>query len=275
MKNNLISKHFSKSAKHYDAHAVLPQKLCSLLTEYISARIKNKYKNGLILDIGTGTGELIITLKKMFPDAVIAGFDIAHGMIEEANKKINQGISGNKTSTSDIYLFQADAEKIPVKDTCCCFAVSNAAYQWISDLEQAFKEVFRILTPGGKFIFTIFGDRTLNELIASGSNKVGHLEFKNKEKIILILTKTGFAINDFITHNYIIYNPDIFSLLQSLKRMGAGNIFWEKGLSGRAFLKKLNTNYTNLFGTDKGLPATFEIFVVSAVKHESNTIYKS
>ncbi len=267
MSKKVIQKHFSKSAKHYDKYAVLPQKMSAILEDYISNRILIP-QNKTILDIGTGTGETILKLKNKFPQNKIIGCDIAFGMLEEAEKKIQLQIPqlGFIKNALDIYLIQADAEKIPFKDKVFDLIISNATYQWIYDLKEAFLEAHRILESNGKFIFTIFGNKTLYELIASGSSKVEHLKFKNKNEIKTLLKHSGFEINDFIAKSYKLYYPSVYNLLQSLKNMGAGNVFWEKGLGGRALLEELNKNYTDLFITKNGLQATFEIFIVFAVK---------
>ncbi|MBI5207955.1 MAG: methyltransferase domain-containing protein [Candidatus Firestonebacteria bacterium] len=259
MHKKIIQKHFSQKAKTYDKYAILPQNLAKYLIEYISVNINLlNPSNGLILDIGTGTGDLLLQLANIFTQASIIGCDIAPGMIKEAQKKIK--------TQKKIKLICADAENIPLLDNSCNLLISNATYQWIFNLLLAFQEAHRILLPGGKFVFTIFGSQTLHELVEAGSHKVKHIKFKNKEELQIVLEQANFVIDEFKIISFTLYYPDVFSLLQSMKNMGAGNIFWEKGLGGRTFLKNLDDNYSKFFKTEKGLPATFEAYLISASK---------
>jgi cyclopropane fatty-acyl-phospholipid synthase-like methyltransferase len=49
---------------------------------------KNRLPTGQICEIGCGTGEILLTLEKAFPDAVLSGYEISPQAFQRAEKKI-------------------------------------------------------------------------------------------------------------------------------------------------------------------------------------------
>ena len=47
-----------------------------------------------VLDLGTGTGVVAISLAERYPDAEVVGIDLSTGMIEEARRKLPPELSG-------------------------------------------------------------------------------------------------------------------------------------------------------------------------------------
>ena len=47
----------------------------------------------------------------------------------------------------------ADAETIPMPDSSVDLVVGHAVLHHIPDLDQAFREILRVLKPGGRFVF--------------------------------------------------------------------------------------------------------------------------
>jgi SAM-dependent methyltransferase len=62
----------------------------------------------------------------------------------------------------------ADAETIPMPDDSVDLVVGHAVLHHIPDLDQAFREILRVLRPGGRFVFagepTTIGDRYARKL---------------------------------------------------------------------------------------------------------------
>lgn len=95
------------------------------------------------LEIGCGQGHLMAKFRQLFPDARIAGIDIAPGMIDRCRElgfeEASVG-SGNKLDFPDN-----------------SFDVVFAGF-WVLrylDKKAAFKEAFRVLKPGGYFAFDL------------------------------------------------------------------------------------------------------------------------
>ena len=152
MNKEAIRKSFSRYAPYYDSYCAI-QDLCA--RELIS-RIKN---NGFcnILDIGCGTGNYTRLLKEKFPYARITAIDISDRMTQ---------IARDKLKGSDIAFIANDAEAVRFKERFDLIS-SNAAFQWLGDLEKTLTHYRDLLKDGGIISFSIFGPQTFYELDAS------------------------------------------------------------------------------------------------------------
>lgn len=97
-----------------------------------------------ILDIATGTGDMAIASLKLNPEKIV-GIDISEGMLAIGKQKIK-----NQNLENKISLEYGDSEHISFKDNSfdaitCAYGVRN-----FENLQKGLKEMFRVLSPGGK-----------------------------------------------------------------------------------------------------------------------------
>ncbi|MCM3761412.1 class I SAM-dependent methyltransferase [Alkalihalobacillus oceani] len=103
-----------------------------------------EHKN--VLDAGCGEGYLSRLLARS--GANVTAVDYAGRMIEIAGERTpqNLGINYHRANCEDLSLFE---------DNCFDVIVSNMVIQDLADYERAFHEMYRLLTVGGLFIFSI------------------------------------------------------------------------------------------------------------------------
>lgn len=106
---------------------------------------KRKPKN--VLDIATGTGDLVIQMALNTKAETITGLDISSGMLDIAEEKITK-----KKLDHKITMVLGDSEKLPFKDNSfdaitVAFGVRN-----FENLEKGLSEIYRTLRKGGVFI---------------------------------------------------------------------------------------------------------------------------
>ena len=144
---------FDRHAMEYDLHACVQKRIVSriagLLREW-------PYTPRRVLDIGSGTGMLLKELTVIYPAVELIGLDLAFGMINTAR--------ANLDAHSAARLLTGEAEALPFKDKAFDLVVSTSTFQWLESLDKVFAEVFRVLTPRGRFVFALFGGHTLFEL---------------------------------------------------------------------------------------------------------------
>src|SRR4030067_1353910 len=153
-----------------------------------------------------------------------------------------------------------DGEILPCKNDTFDIAASNLTYQWIGNLEGSFKEAYRILRPGGIFIFSTLAPETLKELrycyaeASAKFNKDGlppFMAFSEKQAIQSVLESVGFKNISIETTNMIKTYPDMWALLKTMKSIGAGNPFKDGDISlaRGSILKKMAEIYEDRFKT--------------------------
>jgi ubiquinone/menaquinone biosynthesis C-methylase UbiE len=105
-----------------------------------------------VLDIGCGTGTLILEAKKLYPDLDITGLDADTGFLQKAKRKLEK--AGIQAS-----LVQGLAQDLPFQSTTFDLVTSSLVFHHIplEDKKRAMKEVFRVLKPGAKFVLVDFG----------------------------------------------------------------------------------------------------------------------
>ena len=99
-----------------------------------------------ILDIATGTGDLVMMMANLNPDKII-GLDISAGMLEVGKQKINKANLSGK-----IDMIVGDSEEMPFEhDTFDAITVSFGVRNF-ANLDKGIKEIARVLKPTGVLV---------------------------------------------------------------------------------------------------------------------------
>ena len=130
---------------------------------------------GTALELGAGTGFFSLNLKQAGILDEVHVTDLSPGMVEAAKanaRKLGFTVQGRV----------ADAERIPYDDNTFDVVVGHAVIHHIPDVEAAFREVLRVLKPGGRFVIagepTTIGDwyaRQLGRVTWKATTAVTHL----------------------------------------------------------------------------------------------------
>ncbi|HSD50113.1 MAG TPA: arsenite methyltransferase, partial [Candidatus Methylomirabilis sp.] len=99
----------------------------------------------VVLDIGSGAGiDCLIAAEKVGPTGRVIGLDMTPEMIERARKNVREAGVGN------VEFRLGDAEKMPVDDASVDWVISNCVINLSPDKPAVFREIARILKPGGR-----------------------------------------------------------------------------------------------------------------------------
>jgi len=100
----------------------------------------------IVLEIAAGTGRVTRHIRERIPaPAKIIASDISEDMLGEAKKKL---------SHLNIEWQIIDAQQLPFSDNSIDLVVCCFGYMFVPDQPKAFAEAYRVLRPGGMFLFT-------------------------------------------------------------------------------------------------------------------------
>ena len=114
---------------------------CGLPTQF--ARIK---PGDTVIDLGSGAGnDCFIARSEAGDSGKVIGIDFTPAMIEKARA------NADKLGYNNVEFRQGDIEHMPVTANVADVVVSNCVLNLVPNKDGVFKEIFRVLKPGGHF----------------------------------------------------------------------------------------------------------------------------
>lgn len=114
---------------------------CGLPTQY--AQIK---QGDTVIDLGSGAGnDCFIARRETGKTGKIIGIDFTPAMIDKARANVD------KLGYNNVEFRQGDIEKMPVIANVADVIVSNCVLNLVPNKDGVFKEIYRVLKPGGHF----------------------------------------------------------------------------------------------------------------------------
>ncbi|NVK36500.1 MAG: malonyl-ACP O-methyltransferase BioC [Gammaproteobacteria bacterium] len=242
-----VAKSFSDAAQDYDAFARFQHHLAETLLALCPDDQKQQ-----VLDLGCGTGYCLPLLSLRYPIANILGADLAPGMLAWA-----------KQQHPEFSYALADAENLPFAHQQFDMIFSNLAVQWCDDFSQVLAQAFKCLKPGGHFVLSTLADGTLQELKQAWAKVDQHQhvnQFDSEDALQDMIATSGFQVEVCEVSTMVDYHPDVRSLTDSLKRIGAHNITdgRARGLTSPKSVKQFVQAIEN-HRQEQGLPASYRV----------------
>ena len=114
---------------------------CGLPTQF--ARIK---KGDVVIDLGSGAGnDAFIARAETGETGKVIGIDFTDAMIDKART------NAEKLGFNNVEFRKGDIEKMPVTSNVADVIVSNCVLNLVPNKDGVFKEIKRVLKPGGHF----------------------------------------------------------------------------------------------------------------------------
>lgn len=254
MKNNC-----NKSiAEQYIDSAIVQKEIINRLVDRLSFINLSPQK---IIDLGAGVGLSTKSLLEHFTKSELF-------MVDHSFKSLRSHILENKK----IYSVCANFTNIPFKDNEFDFVFSSSALHWELDIQSSFKEIYRILKPGGLFLFSSYGPDTLIELRSAWSrvDNFKHVnDFYDMHDIGDLMQSINFSDVVVDTENIIVKYERVSQLQKDLKNIGSKVLYSrdnKQSLFSMSEMKKMYFEYNKFRSKDGDLPATYEVIYGSAWK---------
>jgi demethylmenaquinone methyltransferase/2-methoxy-6-polyprenyl-1,4-benzoquinol methylase len=210
-KNRRVRQHFESIARQYDFMNTLLSFGIHYAWKRAAVRMLNLKPGQVVLDVCGGTGDLaLMSAARVGNDGRVVIYDINRAMLEAGRRK-----TALSTIASRISMVQGNAEEISFPGGHFDAVIVSFGIRNVTDMKQGFREMHRVLKPGGKLICLEFSKPTnpvfcwlydvysfhimpfLGELIAGSRKAYTHLPetirmFPLPDELSAILHRIGF-----------------------------------------------------------------------------------
>ena len=118
----------------------------------------------VVVDLGSGAGaDLFLAAKKVGPTGRVIGVDMTDEMIAKAKENIRAG------GLSNVEVRKGIIEALPVETASVDWVISNCVINLSPEKDRVFREIARVLKPGGQMFIsdivtdTLFPEEILND----------------------------------------------------------------------------------------------------------------
>jgi malonyl-CoA O-methyltransferase len=240
---------FDRIADRYDSHAALEQEIGRRLLERTAF---TRAEPETILDLGSGTGAEAAELKKQFRKARVVVMDFSQIMLRHALAR--------SRFLKPLKAVCADLSALPLRAQTVDLVFSSFAVHWLDDPLPLFKEVGRVLKPGGMFLFSCLGQNSMQELLDAWAETEGPHDPPRLPDVLLLgdaLAAAGFEEPVMDVERITLRYSTLMAMKEDLEATGNALLLppWrdEAGLNQR-----LQAAFEN-YGADGAYPLRFEI----------------
>ena len=141
-----------------------------------------------VLDLGSGAGfDAFLASRRVGNKGKVIGVDMTEEMLERARENAKKGGFDN------VEFRKGDIEDLPVKDEEVGVVISNCVINLAPNKEKVFKEIYRVLKPGGRLMVS---DVVLTKLLPE--------EIRNDEELLSGCVSGAILKKDYI---YLLEKP--------------------------------------------------------------------
>jgi SAM-dependent methyltransferase len=150
-----------------------------------------------LLEIGCGTGNLTILIKRLYPGAEVVGIDPDPKALARAQRKAGR-------EALSVHLDRGFAEELPYPNASFDRVLSALMFHHLGpeEKEKTLDEARRVLKPGGSLHLVDFGGATARSegFLARLHNRSERLRDNFGERIPTLMREAGFADPTEVTH---------------------------------------------------------------------------
>ena len=216
-----------------------------------------------ILETGCGTGLLTRLLVERFPRAPLDALDLSASMIARARQ--------NMPKEAPVAWHVADVSAFCVGRTYD-LVVSNCSLHWTAPIADAFRQLHRILSPGGHLIFSLMLHDTFSELHearqAAAPSKLPAARLPGMDDVMAALRDADFALlasTEERRQEYVASAPEFLRVIHDMGLTG-GRVSRSTLPLTRGDLERLIDFYERRHRDTPGLRCTYHLGYVHALK---------
>jgi ubiquinone/menaquinone biosynthesis C-methylase UbiE len=142
-----------------------------------------------LLDIGCGTGSLLLMVRRLFPEVAVVGLDPDPKALARARRKAER-------EAASIELDQGFADSLPYPDASFDRVLSSMMFHHLegAQKEKTLSEARRVLKPGGSLHLLDFaGPEDSDGFLARLFHSSHRLQDNTEGRILGLMSRAGFA----------------------------------------------------------------------------------
>jgi ubiquinone/menaquinone biosynthesis C-methylase UbiE len=143
-----------------------------------------------VLDVGCGTGTLAVMIKRLHPDADVAGLDPDPKAMARARRKAER-------ASAEVRFDRGFSNELPYPDASVDRVVSSFMFHHVpnDEKEATLREARRVLKPDGRLILVDFaGPEASSEgFLSRLFHSSGHFKDNSEESILDLMRRAGFV----------------------------------------------------------------------------------
>lgn len=182
---------------------------CGIPTQFAGMKEGNT-----VIDLGSGAGNDVFVARSFVgPSGEVIGVDMTEAMIDKARQ------NNAKVGYANVEFRLGDIEKLPVTADKADVVISNCVLNLVPDKRKAFREIYRVLKPGGHFAISdvvlhgVLPDALLRDAEMYAGCVAGAIQ---EEDYLAIIRESGFTSVSVKTEKQVVL-PDVL-LLNYLSR---------------------------------------------------------
>jgi ubiquinone/menaquinone biosynthesis C-methylase UbiE len=140
------------------------------------------------LDVGCGTGELVVKLARRYPRARVVGVDISAAMLRQAR--------GKSYGDAHVELVEGSVYSLPFPDATFELVTNTISSHFYRDFAAAARELARVAAPGARLAMASLGNGVLRHLPGAAGKevRVGEMSYRAPSHQRAMLESAGWSV---------------------------------------------------------------------------------
>jgi ubiquinone/menaquinone biosynthesis C-methylase UbiE len=153
--NAIVARYDADAADYARYWGPVLEETARRLLEYVEPFVAQRGGRVRVLEVGAGTGTLLLAALERWPLAEFVATEPARGMLDLAESRVH----GARPNDSRVTFVEGLADALPVGDNSIDLVISSFVLQLVPDRLAALREAGRLLMPGGMVAYVTWLDR--------------------------------------------------------------------------------------------------------------------
>jgi ubiquinone/menaquinone biosynthesis C-methylase UbiE len=155
VENPIVARYDADAADYERYWAPVLRETARRLLEHVDDFVAQREGRVRMLEVGAGTGSLVLAALERWPDAEVVATDAAKGMLDLARRRVLEARPGE----SRVSFVHSPAESLDVPAGSVDLVLSTFVLQLVPHRPTALTEAHRVLKPGGMVSYLTWLDR--------------------------------------------------------------------------------------------------------------------